>query len=121
MSDAPLSMAFWLIAELCTAAGVAPLTKHRGCVEVTAGAWTITVNGHARPKRSRRGLFVPRFSALLEFNGWPAGSMNPFGGIVAAGEAANEDTLIAALRAEVLRLTGRDVVAEMEAVEQAHG
>lgn len=118
MSEHPLSMAFWLIAELCSAHGLAPLNKHRGCVVVEAGAWRITVNGHNRPARAHGGsrLLIPRFTAMVEFNGWPAGSLNPYGGVIAAGEAANEDTLIEALRAEVLRLTGRDVVAEAEEV-----
>lgn len=114
MSQQPLSMVFFLIAELCCALGLAPLNKRRGCVDVTAGAWHITVNGHARPKRLGSGLMVPAYTALLAFNGWPAGSVNPYGGVIAAGDAANEDALIAALRERVVALTGRDPLADEE-------
>ena len=35
----------------------------------------------------------------VEYNGFPAGLLTPMGdGCIAAGEAANEDTFIAALR-----------------------
>lgn len=47
------------------------------------------------------GVTVPPFHAYLEYNGWPAGLINPFGGTVAAGREANEDALVAALRAAI--------------------
>ena len=60
--------------------------------------WVVKVNGHREQVES-----VPPFSALLEFNGWPAGIIDPFGGTIAAGELANEDTFIAAMEAAIER------------------
>lgn len=44
---------------------------------------------------------VPPFHAKIVFNGWPAGLISPFGGIFAAGRAANEETFIAAIREQL--------------------
>ena len=54
--------------------------------------WTVKVNGHDFDVEK-----VPPFHALVEFNGWPAGIFGLDGGIFAAGEAANEDSFIAAV------------------------
>jgi len=50
----------------------------------TVGLWEIALNG----KEVR---------ASIKFNGWPAGIIDPAGGIIAAGAAANEDSFIAAI------------------------
>lgn len=60
--------------------------------------WKIKVNGH---KEEIDG--VPPFSVWLEWNGWPAGIINPTGGLVAAGQAANLETLNLALTAAYVR------------------
>lgn len=39
--------------------------------------------------------------AKIKFNGWPAGVIDPLGGIIAAGQAANEDSFIAAIESEL--------------------
>jgi hypothetical protein len=41
---------------------------------------------------------VERFEVAFWFNGWLAGALSPFGGTLAAGQAANIDTLAEALR-----------------------
>lgn len=98
---------FSLIAQICLAMDAAPLDKHEGCWElIVDDQWTIAVNGHKTPQvyHSRNGMSaggsgftVNPVDAYVEYNGWAAGTFNPFGGILAAGEGANEDTLIAAL------------------------
>lgn len=96
------SEAFGLIADVAIATGAAPLNKHAGCWELDLGAWWIAVNGHGDgAKRCSRGPEVLPFNAYVEFNGWPAGLFDLCGGVMAAGEAANEGTLIEALRAKL--------------------
>lgn len=99
---------FGLIAEICLAMGEHPLHKHDGCWELIVDhQWTVAVNGHKVPQVYRSkdsietgsiGVDVQPYDAYVEYNAWPAGSFNPFGGILAAGEGANEDTFIAALQ-----------------------
>jgi hypothetical protein len=42
---------------------------------------------------------LPAMTCMVTYNGWPAGMLGPFGGIIAAGDAANERSFIDALRA----------------------
>lgn len=76
-----------------------------GCWESHVGGsgWWVAINGHDVPTKNTHGGVVPPFSAWIEWNGWPAGLVGPRGGTLVVGEAANEDSLIAALRAEVAR------------------
>lgn len=48
------------------------------------GKWEIALNGE-------------KLQAEVKFNGWPAGIIDPCGGIIAAGEIANEDSFIQAI------------------------
>ena len=61
-----------------------------GVYKRTVGDWTIE-------------LASANLQAKLTFNGWPAGIIDPMGGIIAAGAAANEDTFIAAIEADLGR------------------
>lgn len=63
--------------------------------------WSIIFNGTAETRKPEGGPELPPFSVYVEFNGWPAGIIDPAGGILAASEAANEDTFIAAIEAEL--------------------
>ncbi len=54
----------------------------------SVGPWEISLDGKT-------------LQAKLKFNGWPAGIIDPAGGIIAAGEAANEDAFIAAIEADL--------------------
>lgn len=56
----------------------------------TVGLWEIALNGKD-------------IRAMIKFNGWPAGIIDPQGGLIAAGEAANEDEFIAAIEADLGR------------------
>jgi hypothetical protein len=92
--------AFAEIAALASRLGIASIGKLPGCWEHRIDDhWWIAVNGHPAVQKSSTGKSVPPFSAYVEFCGWPAGIVNPYGGLIAAGDAANEDTFIAALRA----------------------
>lgn len=94
-----ISEAYATVAELAEALGVRNIGKLPGMWEVQIDdAWKISVNGH-----NEAIGHVPPYHMAVEFNGWPAGIFGPGGGIIAAGEAANEATLIAALRARIDR------------------
>ena len=93
-----ISGAFFLIAELHIAQGRPPMN---GAVcEYTAGNWRLVVNG-AGKETTHDGNRIPPFSCLAFWGDLPAGIFDPYGGIIAAGEAANERTLCEALRAEI--------------------
>ena len=90
---------FCEIVKLAEAEQATPLNKFPGCWECKVDElWLLAINGHEEPKTTAGGATVPPFECYLEFNGFPAGFVGPFGGVMAAGSAANEDTLIEALR-----------------------
>ena len=92
--------AFARIAELATALGVSKIGQLPGCWEHQVDErWWIAVNGGKEARANSDGFEVPSFSAVVKFNGWPAGVIDPYAGVLAAGAAANEDTFIAALQA----------------------
>ena len=99
--------AIWmLIADLAQHDGAAPMNKHEGCwVRRLDAQWVIAVNGHHEPKRYETedgpGGEVPPFTCSVDFNGWPAGLIDPAGGVIAAGSIANLDAFMAALRKAV--------------------
>lgn len=103
----PFSECFIALAYLAQHDGVSAINNLPGCWNRKFGLWEVWVNGgkDERLGGSAGTCRVPSFSALVEFNGWPAGLINPRGGILAAGEAANEDQFIADIEA----ITGRKV------------
>lgn len=99
------------VAELNKALGAPRACDVEGCWEHQIDEhWFVAVNGHKEEQALKRsnggGVTVPPFHFYLEFNGWPAGFLTPFGGTMAAGEAANEQTLIAALDAAIAKASG---------------
>lgn len=112
-TETPLSEAFVRIAELgTTVPGAAPLHRHEGAwlyrfTDASGNEWGLAVNGHkyAVPD-TLLDLASPiePLTALVTFNGWPFGVLDPFGGQMGAGEIANEDAFIAALIAETERV-----------------
>ena len=94
------------IAGLCLISGASPLTKYENCWEERLDEkWEIAMNGHKTPKRCSHGIEVPPFSVYVQYNGWPAGILDPTGGIIASGESANEQNFIAAIRKRKAELT----------------
>lgn len=93
MNDQQLMEQFWgHMARLAPPGGI----KDR-VFRIDAGKWVLRANGH-RVKTDG----VPPFSVMVEFNGWPAGIIDPGGAVIAAGSLANLQTLVDAL-AEVPR------------------
>lgn len=92
---------FEAIVDVAQALGIANLAQtHEGrCWEHHVdAAWWFAVNPNPREVKATDGTPVPRFSAVIKFNGWPA-SVFGFGDqefVFAMGEAANVDTLIEA-------------------------
>ncbi len=100
MTDKPVSLLFILLADYGNKNGAAPLSQFEACWEKQIDEqWWIAMNGHQEPKACSHGNMVESFSCYVEFNGFPAGMIYPFGGILAAGSAANEDIFIEALKA----------------------
>jgi hypothetical protein len=100
--EEPFAEAFGAILELADVLGVKHIYKLPGlwCVDVDEH-WTIRMNGH----REEVGG-VPAHTAALEYNGWPAGMSQPSGGIIAAGELANENSFIEAINRRVEKELG---------------
>jgi len=66
--------------------------------------WSLYLNAASEPwtpcdPQSGDGPALKCGECYVVFNGWPAGILHPMGGCLAAGEAANEKTLCAALLA----------------------
>ena len=98
-----LSEAFFEIGNLAGRLGVEGINKFPGCWEHQVDdSWWIAVNTHAEKTTCSTGVDVPAYHAYVMFNGWPAGVISPAGGVIAAGECANEDTFIAALKRAAL-------------------
>jgi hypothetical protein len=113
MTTAAIALAFLKVAELGIAIGAHPLTKHDGCWTyrlTTAPAWAFAVNGHAEPQPNPffDGLDgtepIAPYHCFVQFNGWPFAILGPHGGFIASGAAANEESLIAAIEAEIAGL-----------------
>lgn len=110
MSAEFISEAFVLLAKLATKDGVKRLNELEGCWTRQIGEqWWAAVNGHQTTMKasSRDGASagtpfeVEPYHAYVEYNGWPAGDLTPLGGVIAAGDGANEDSFIAAIRKEL--------------------
>jgi len=78
----PLSEAFLEIANLAERLGVSEINKLPGCWEHQIDQrWWIAVNSHGFESECSMGTKVPPLSAYVQFNGWPAGIINPYGGV----------------------------------------
>jgi len=87
------------LAGLATSCDAAPMSKHEGCWEKRLNEqWEISVNGHGEEKECVHGAVVPPFTIYVRYNGWPAGLIDSHGGSIAAGEGANIDTFLDALK-----------------------
>ena len=91
--------AFAEIAALAQSLGVTEINGLPGCWEHQVDKrWWFAVNGHREAVECSRGFVIDPFDCYIEYNGWPAGSIHPGGGIIAGGEGANEDNFIEALQ-----------------------
>ena len=105
-----IAEAFARIAALGGALGVRNVNKLPGCWEHQVDErWWISLNGHKETIKDSHGAEVPGFHAAIEYNGWPAGIISPIGGIIAAGEGANEHNFIEALKAATAKAEASDI------------
>lgn len=77
------------------------------------GAWQIIFNGTEDTQSPKDAPDLPPFAVYVKYNGWPAGIITPAGGVIAGGTAANEDTFIAAIEADL----GRSIEAALSATD----
>lgn len=100
--DDPLLIA---IAKFACALDAAPMNHHPGCWEIQIDErWWLAVNGHKEPHRHSKSMgeeVLAPFHFYVEYNGWPAGIFSAAGGEFVAGDAANEQTFIEALKARM--------------------
>lgn len=99
-----VSVLFDLIAQLCIGVGEAPIKDKVWTFKVD-DAWRFAVNGKREPLdiAAADGCMgypdLKPYSCVVWYNGWLAGTFDPYGGIIAAGTCANEGTFIEALKA----------------------
>lgn len=94
----PICEVYAKMADLGGALGVVNINQLDGCWEHQVDdKWRIAWNGHREPVKNSAGHEVPGYHIYVEYNGWPAGLIHPYGGILAAGEGANEKTFLAAI------------------------
>lgn len=111
MGERPIAEAFILVAELAKADGAAPLNARTDCwVRRLDDNWTIAVNGTDRTLECKpdgtMGAGIEPFHMAVWWNGWLAGLLHPYGGVIAAGSAANEESFVAAIRAAIGKARG---------------
>lgn len=108
-----LAVAANKIAELAHVLGVRNIKAFPGAwYRRIDDKWEVATNGHDKPidvepPGCMKATIDPYHTAVW-YNGWLAGLMTPFGGIIAAGEGANEDTFIAALDKAIAGVKQRD-------------
>ena len=105
MVDVDAMALFLALADYAERRGVPPLNTFPGCwSEQLDPTWWVAVNAHPEerlvrlpPECGNGEAPVPPFTALVYYNGWPAGLFTPHSGTFAAGEGANPTTFLAAL------------------------
>ena len=98
----PIAYVFGLIMDLAEHDGITYFPDQMSGLWVRKidANWTIILNGQRTP-RMHGAIEVQPYHCWVEWNGWPAGIIGPFGGTLAAhpdDEGANEDHLIRALK-----------------------
>jgi hypothetical protein len=102
--DIEMVAAFVEIAKLAAAYNLPPLNELPNVWECKVDEhWTIVVNGH-KEKKQWHDIEIAPFHCYVEFNGFPAGIFSPRGGSIAAGELANEETFINAVRVKTIQV-----------------
>lgn len=109
MNERPVSEIFvamqeqgWKVHEAPDKILVKKFCDHRGGT-VTA-AWEVIINGNAETRKVSGiqwgEMELPPFTAAIFWNGWLAGLVDPYNGVLAANkQGANEDDLIKSIRA----------------------
>ena len=106
----PIVEVYVLLSELALSLKLAPLNQHfpNGCWEYQIDEhWWVALNGHQQNMKCSKGNEVRPFEAYIEFNGWPFGILDPYGGSMGAGTVANEKALLEALRQAIQKVKGQ--------------
>jgi hypothetical protein len=103
MEERPVTEVMDALAELHISRGLPPLNELPTPYEYgKIGKWELVINGSredATWSREEGAVTIPPFTLYVEYNGWPAGMINPYEGeILAADGEANEQGLIEAIR-----------------------
>ena len=94
-----ISAAFSAIADLALARGIRNIKDTTEAVKIAVDErWSVWLSGAKPLPETKQHPAIPSFHAYVEFNGFPAGLLNPAEGAFAAGRLANEDAFIVALR-----------------------
>jgi len=97
-TERSISNVFNAIVDLALTLGVRSIKDLPACWEHQVDdEWFIAINGHDTEQRTTNGNRVLPFHCYIEYNGWPAGLITPYDGVIAAGSRANEDSFLAAL------------------------
>lgn len=93
-----------VFAQLAIRLGATPLNQHAGCWQLALDRnWHVAMNAHREEHNGGptggMEFAVPPFTLAVWWNGWLAGTIDPTGGVIAAGSGANEESLIAAIKA----------------------
>lgn len=102
MITPPVPQAFVLIAELLLAMGELPTSTPKRITLALDDVWRIAFNATPADQCIDHCM-VPAYHCTIWFNGWPAGIVGPYGGCIAAGDAANEAAFLDALRGRTRR------------------
>ena len=115
MSDPGICKVFWITTFLVEQDDAVPLNALPSCYERRLDEhWFIAVNGHEEPRKTKGGISIRPYYLYVEFNGWPAGTVHPYGGEFAAGSLANEETFIEACE-KALGKTLKELTADLTA------
>ena len=100
-----ISAVFAKACDLAIALGHSEINKLPGCLEIEVDEhWWFAINAHQDKVESSKGN-VPPGTIYFEFNGWPAGMVGANAGTLCSiGCEANEENLLKALDAAILRL-----------------
>lgn len=109
MTAVPICCAFGGACDLAYHRGARDIDTKPGTFEVEVDErWFIAINPHREPVIGRKHKVpVPAVCIAVHYNGWPAGLIWPDGGIIAAGEGANETTFLEAVRVAILLAGGK--------------
>lgn len=97
-AERPISEAFMVASELAyqkaVAEGYDNISAYPGMITVVLDdRWTFDLHAQVQDIDG-----LPAGTVRINFNGWPAGIVNAYGGVIAAGALANEDTFLAAAK-----------------------
>ena len=95
MPDEPIAVAFYEISMRCGRQFGIPLPKRLLTLGDPERGWCVRLNATGETIDG-----VDGFHAEVLWGGFPASIINAYGGVIAAGEAANEDALIAWLKSD---------------------